>query len=160
MTKVKLAKWLLIFVAFVAVANIAIDYYRNYPMEHFSCESNFETKLDDKTISGIISFMFNNGKGQVKGSFNLIENGNKVAKVNRIFDFNYTRSGNSYLLVSKDPYNTKYTAFIRALLPDFYLLENSGLQLEIYRQNASGYVFVRADTTIIYCDQDTPIAPR
>ncbi|KFK92917.1 MULTISPECIES: hypothetical protein [unclassified Serratia (in: enterobacteria)] len=160
MTKVQLLKCLLLLVALTATANIAIDYYKNYPMEHFSCESNFETKLDDRTISGIISFVFNGGKGKVRGSFNLIKNGNKIARIDRIFDFNYIRSGNSYLLVSKDPYNSEYTAFMRTLLPDFYLLENSGLQLEIYRQNASGYVFVRADTTIIYCDRDTPVSPK
>lgn len=158
MTRVRQSKWLLIFVSLIAAGTLSFSYYKNYPMDHFSCESNFETKLDNNAISGILSFIFNGGTGQVKASFNLIEDGKNVVKMNRIFDFTYTRSDNSYTLISNDSYNTKYIGFMRALLPDFYLLEHSGLQLEIYRQNASGYVVVRADTTILYCDKDTPVS--
>ncbi|MFC0225991.1 hypothetical protein [Serratia aquatilis] len=153
MTRPQVVKWLLVLFLLTAISVISLGYYRTYPMEHFSCEGNFEATLDNKAVRGILSFKFNEGRGRMEGTFSLLENGERIARINRVLNFTYTRSGNSYILISQDAYDSKYAGFMSVLLPDFYLFEHSGLQLEIYSQNTSGFVFVKANTPMFYCDK-------
>lgn len=157
MTRTQIAKWLLMSLILITVSVISLGYYRTYPMEHFSCESHVETTLDNKVISGVLNFTFNEGNGRMEGSFTMVEDGNRIAKINRVLNFTYTREGNSYTLISQDAYDSKYSGFMSVLLPDFYLYEHSGMQLEIYTQNTSGFVFVKANTPMFYCDKTTKL---
>ncbi|RKQ40806.1 hypothetical protein D8M09_03260 [Enterobacter sp. R1(2018)] len=151
MNEVRLLKGLLIVPVLIICGGLILKYYEDYKMDHFSCETQFDTQMDKKRLTGVMAFSMNGGKGRIAGSFTLLDDGNSFARVNRVMNFNYTRSGNSYTMISEDTFDSKHIAFLRAVLPDFYLFERSGLQLDIYSQGNGAYVFARSNLTILYC---------
>jgi len=127
------------------------ELFRASSMDNFKCASSFSTRANNTVISGLIKYTFISGHGEVAADFNLQIADKEPERINRVFNFTYTREGNIYTMVSEGFYDQAHFGTLKNMIPDFYIIDNSGLRLKIYKQSRHGYVLEHENISLLYC---------
>lgn len=126
--------------------------YSSFKRDYFSCESHFTINKNNNTIRAIVYHRFTGNKGDLEYSFTLSHEGVKIGEIHRSITFSFQREDNTYILVSNETLkNTNIINLFNPYIPDFYLIRDRGVKVDVRRLKNGDFVFFTNNIPLGIC---------
>lgn len=130
------------------------NYFYSYQLNHFTCWSKAYIHKGDATYHVLFKYTFNGGDGVVSSVGQYTEPNVNNIRITQNPPFTYYNNSNEFLMLSKSTKLTESDAkLLDPILPDFYIYEDRGFQISIFKEGDNGLIFSQDDLPIFICNK-------